>query len=290
MRSGVAKCVAGVSIRRMSQPPLEDNFNDILGKTRRGLHRTDAQIAATAGISAESWARLLDGDASDESALRAAARALGLGAEALVALARGEAYPVAGDIGAGFAMFSTPFGEGTVNSYLVWDPATREAAAFDTGTSAEPMLAFIREHGLKVTQIFITHTHADHIQDLARLVAETGAVVRTEPREPVSSPFVPFTEGDSFPVGSLRVRTLLTCGHSPGQTTLVVEGLAAPLAIVGDSLFAGSMGGSADRFEEQRDHTAKKILGLAPDTRLASGHGPVTTVATERVRNPFFAL
>lgn len=272
----------------MSRPNLEDNFNDILGKTRRGLKLQDSQIAKRAGVPAETLAALLAGEV-DEPALRAVAVAMGLAPEPLVALARGSWYPEAPEAIDGFRMFSTPFEDMVVNSALVWDPATLEAAAFDTGATCGAMLALAKEKGLSIRQIFVTHTHPDHIADLEKLARETGAEVFTEEREPVTVPATLFREGSLFRIGALTVETLDTSGHSPGQTTFVVTGLAKPLAIVGDALFAGSMGGSADRFGDQRRNTGDKILGLSADTVLVPGHGPLTTVSQERIHNPFFA-
>ena len=68
-----------------------------------------------------------------------------------------------------------------------------------------------------------------------------------------------------------------------------VTGLSYPLAIVGDSLFASSMGGSADHFEEQHHNDVQKVLALPRDTVLACGHGPLSTVGQEKRHNPFFA-
>lgn len=273
----------------MTRLALEDNFNDILGKTRRGLRIQDSQITKRAGVSQEQLSALLAGDASDEPALRAVATALGLNAGALAALAKGAWYPEIPDALDGFAMFTTPFDETSVNSFLVWDPETREAAAFDTGMNCDGMLAFAKTQGLNIGAIFLTHTHPDHIADLAKLVEATGAEVFTEEREPVAVPATTFREGSFFRIGGLSVDALSTCGHSPGQTTFFVTGLEHPVAIVGDALFAGSMGGSADHFGEQRRNTSDKILNLPGVTRVAPGHGPLTTVAQERKHNPFFA-
>ena len=272
----------------MPRLQLEDNFNDILGKTRRGLKFQDSQLTRRAGITQEKLASVLAGEA-DESAIRALAEVLGLAPEPLVALARGSWYPEAPAVIDGFAMFSTTFHDMIVNSFLVWDPATREAAAFDTGADCSEMLAFAKANSLDIRQIFITHTHPDHIADLGRLAKETGAEVLTEEREPVGVPATTFAEGSLFAIGPLAVEALDTSGHSPGQTTFHITGLATPVAIVGDALFAGSMGGSADRFGDQRRHTEEKILGLPNDTVLAPGHGPLTTVAQEKRHNAFFA-
>ena len=71
--------------------------------------------------------------------------------------------------------------------------------------------------------------------------------------------------------------------------TYVVTGLAQPVAIVGDSLFAGSMGGGNVSYEDAVQNNLKKILTLPDDTIICPGHGPMTTVGEEKVHNPFFA-
>jgi len=82
---------------------------------------------------------------------------------------------------------------------------------------------------------------------------------------------------------------LLTSGHSPGLTTYYITGLSWPLAVVGDAIFAGSMGGSITAFEEQLKNDREKILPLPRDTVLACGHGPLSTIGQEKQHNPFFA-
>ena len=71
--------------------------------------------------------------------------------------------------------------------------------------------------------------------------------------------------------------------------TYVIEGLKRPVAIVGDSLFAGSMGGGSVSYEDALQNNLKKILTLPDETMLCPGHGPMTTVGEEKVHNPFFA-
>ncbi len=107
-------------------------------------------------------------------------------------------------------------------------------------------------------------------------------------REPVTGAQA-IKEGDTFKVGSLKIATLLTWGHSPGGLTYYVTGLARPIAIVGDSLFAGSMGGGTASYEEALRNNLEKILMLPDETVLCPGHGPLTTVVKEKADNPFFA-
>jgi glyoxylase-like metal-dependent hydrolase (beta-lactamase superfamily II) len=71
--------------------------------------------------------------------------------------------------------------------------------------------------------------------------------------------------------------------------TFVVRGLARPVAIVGDSLFAGSMGGGNVSYQDAIQNNLEKILILPDNTVLCPGHGPLTTVGEEKRHNPFFA-
>jgi glyoxylase-like metal-dependent hydrolase (beta-lactamase superfamily II) len=73
------------------------------------------------------------------------------------------------------------------------------------------------------------------------------------------------------------------------MTTFYITGLSWPLAIVGDSVFASSMGGSATHYEFQLKNNRQKILPLPADTVLACGHGPLTTLKQEKQHNPFLA-
>ena len=164
------------------------------------------------------------------------------------------------------------------------------AAAFDTGATCQEMLDVIAAEKLTLHYIFLTHTHEDHIADLPRLAQETKAEVWASELEPADYPGAKtFKENAHFHVGSLSIKTLFTFGHSPGQTTFFITGLSWPLAIVGDSLFASSMGGSPTRFADQYRNNKEKILTLPRDTVLACGHGPLTTLAQEKQQNPFFA-
>ena len=96
-------------------------------------------------------------------------------------------------------------------------------------------------------------------------------------------------EGKRFRVGSLEIEARLTSGHSPGGMTYVITGLSRPVAIVGDSLFAGSMGGGNVSYEDALRNNREKILTLPGETIVCPGHGPLTTVGKEKRDNPFFA-
>ncbi len=272
----------------MPRIPLEDSFSDVIAKAQRGLGLSDAELALRAGVTPAALAALQAGEVGAD-ALTALARPLQLNSAALLALARKEWYPEQPVFPRGFAMFNTHYQDITVNSYLVWDTKTKLAAAFDTGADAGAMLDTLQAEGLTLHYLFLTHTHEDHIADLDRLAA-AGAEVWASEREPSAHPGAKvFKENAHFHLGSLSIKTLFTWGHSPGLTTYFITGLSWPLAIVGDSLFASSIGGSRTHFREQWQHDRQKILPLPADTVLACGHGPLTTIKQEKLHNPFFA-
>src|SRR6185436_14378179 len=136
--------------------PLEDNVSDIIGKAQRGLGVSDSQLAERAGVSAEKIRRLRDGDL-DVDALECAAPVLKLDAAALQKLAAGKwNLEAVGEI-EGLAQFNTTYHDMTVNAYLVWDPATRDAVAFDTGADCSEMMRRIDQDKLSVRLILLTH-------------------------------------------------------------------------------------------------------------------------------------
>ncbi len=263
--------------------PLEDNFNDILSKACRGLKLTDEQVAQRAKLTLAQVAAAKDGK-FDEEVVRKMARVLGLGDSTLVALGRQAWFPAdPGEI-TGLACFNTPYGDMTVNSYVVFDPATKVAAAFDTGADCTDMLAL----PVKIQQIFITHIHGDHILELDRLKEKTGAQAFVSMREPIAGADV-FGDGQRFAIGSLQVEARRTSGHARGGVTYVVTGLAKRLAIVGDALFAGSMGGGMVSYAEALQTNRVNLLSLPDDTVICPGHGPLSTVGEEKQHNPFFS-
>ncbi len=185
---------------------------------------------------------------------------------------------------------NTTWHDMTVNAYLVWDAATKEAAVFDTGAEAGPLLDLIREHGLTLKAVFITHTHGDHIADLDRLVADGGKPeVFSHAKEPVSGTTTfDLEDGLRWTVGSLMIEPRLTWGHAKAGITYVVTGLSKPLAIAGDALFASSMGGGMVSFADALATNRKEIFSLPDETVVCPGHGPLTTVGEEKAHNPFY--
>lgn len=264
--------------------PLEDEAGDVIRKAQAGLGVGDAALAEGAGVSAETLGEALAGRAG-EAVYRALAGVLGLHGPSLAALAAGEWHPapVALD---GLAQVTTRFSGMSVNAYLLWDPATREGAAFDTGADAEPLFAAAAERGVAVGELFLTHSHRDHTAGLGAFLAR-GVRARCPEEEPVEGA-EPFPAGAVFRIGGLRVEARPTPGHTRGGTSYAVSGLARGVAVVGDALFAGSMGGARDAYREALAAGRAAIFSLPDETLIAPGHGPMTTLAEEKAHNPFF--
>jgi hydroxyacylglutathione hydrolase len=267
--------------------PLEDNFTDIIGKAQRGLEISDSQLAEKSAVSIQQIRKIRGGEL-DQDAVRAIAPILGLDPESLLESALGKWKPETLPSVHGLAQFTTPYHDVTVNAYLAWDPASRDAVTFDTGADCAEMLERIDKENLTVKLILLTHAHDDHIADLQRLRKKTGAPVYISEREGTEDTEL-ISEGRKFDVGKLDVESRLTWGHSRGGMTYVVRGLARPVAIVGDSLFAGSMGGGMVSYDDALRNNLEKILTLPDGTILCPGHGPLTTVGEEKHHNPFFA-
>jgi len=266
--------------------PLEDTFVDVVQKAIRGQGLTYKAVSEASGISVNAIESLLSGGV-DSVALRKIAAVLRLNPEALIALATGGYPSQRVELPDGVAMFNSPYGDMTVNAYLVWDSVSRKAAAFDTGADCSQMLAWIAEKQLVLERIFLTHTHRDHVAEVDCLVEKTKASVFSNRMEPFPRVHL-FLAGDCFQIGALRVSTRLTAGHSVGGTTYLIEGLSQSVALVGDALFAGSMGGGAYSYPLALRTNRLELYGLADDTIVGCGHGPVTTIGREKKFNPFY--
>ena len=177
-----------------------------------------------------------------------------------------------------------------VNSYLIWDPETKDAAIFDTGWFADDIFSLVEKEQLMVQYLFITHMHGDH-------VAAVGEI-----RKRWSQVHV-FSNNDGAPaknrikanqlieIGRLRVESRFTPGHAEDGVTYVVEGWgqgAPPVAIAGDAIFAGSMGKDISTANIAPLKVREEILTLPKDSLICPGHGPLTTVSEELNHNPFF--
>lgn len=269
----------------MNPIPLEDNFTDVIGKAQRGLRVSDGDLARQAGISGDDLAKFKSG-AFDAAVAKKLAGVLQLGGDALVELGQKSWYPEAQEV-AGLACYNTTYEDMTVNSYLVFDRQGRQAAVFDTGSTADGPLSYALANQLKIELVLITHAHRDHIADLTRLVKTTGAPAYAGELEKFRDAET-FAAGKTFHLGKLKIESRQTSGHARGGITYVVTGLSRRLAIVGDALFAASMGGGAVSYEEALRTNRKEIFSLPDDTIICPGHGPLTTVGEQKKHNAFY--
>ena len=271
---------------------LEDHLGDIVRKARAMSGVSAAVAARAAGVTEAEIAALEDsGQFSRRPDFLALASVIGLNGPKLKRIAAGWLPQVENaSRWRGFRMF-TSAGDGlTVNCYLVWDAKTREAALFDTGFNAQVIFSTLHAERLQLRHIFITHSHYDHVQVLGELrSAQPQATVHSSSKNaPANQRNQP---GEVVSVDGLGVAHRETPGHADDGVTYVISGWpnnAPEVAIVGDAIFAGSMGRGNDSWELARQKVREQILTLPPETLLCPGHGPLTTVAEELENNPFF--
>ncbi len=271
---------------------LEDHLGDILRKAR-AMGGVSAEAAAeAAGFTvAELSALEASGQIARRPAFVALASLLGLNAAKLEAIAGGW-LPAPKDLSTWRELrpLTTTRGGHAVDCYLVWDEVSREAALFDTGWDAGPVLAQIAENQLQLRHIFFTHSHEDHIAALAPIRGQfpkaflhSGSL-----HAPVHQRNRP---NDFIHLGSLRITHRDTPGHAEDGVTYIIGTWpddAPHVAVVGDAIFAGSIGRGFQSWELARQKIREQIFTLPPDTLLCPGHGPLTTVAEEKAHNPFF--
>ena len=271
---------------------LEDHLGDIIRKARLSRNVSPADAAKAAGLTELELASVeesgVPGKPMDYSAL---ARLTGIDTNKLKRVAEGW-VPAPTDIGQWreFRMITTT-GEGmTVNCYLIWDEVTRGAALFDTGWEAEPIITLIEENKLELRHIFITHSHTDHIAALGSIREKfPRAVLHTDSKS--APPQHKNRRNDCIQLGSLRIMNRETPGHAEDGVTYVVGNWpddAPHVAIVGDAIFAASMGRGNQSWDLARQKVRENILSLPPETMICPGHGPLTTVGQEKANNPFF--
>lgn len=269
---------------------LEDHIGDIVAKARRAAGVSEGAVAEVGGLTLAQLSAFEEyGRTDDAPDLEAISALVGLNAAKLKILADGW-EPAAVDLARWRRLEMITTEEGmAVNCFLAWDDETRVAALFDTGWDAAPIFALIDRHGLDLKHLFITHSHSDHI-------AAIGAVRKRFPKMRLHSDIASAPRdqrvdpAEIVPVGRLAVSNRDTPGHAEDGVTFVIEGFpdsAPSVAVVGDVIFAGSMGGHHRAPELARQKARDQILSLPPDTLVCPGHGPFCTVGEANDTIPF---
>jgi hydroxyacylglutathione hydrolase len=271
--------------------PIQDEYQDVLQKAAIGLRLGHAALALSSGLNLKEVRALIDGNFSEIHA-RKLAPVLGLDADKLVALA-GRAWSPREVFLPGLHQCNMPFPEAgypgaSVNSYLVYNTNTKEAIAFDAGTSAEPILECIRAQDLLLKAVFLTHTHRDHVGGFKKLVAAAQTSLAFGPAEEPHTGASSLRPDSRMQLCGFDIYAVKTNGHSQGGLSYIVHGLNRPIALVGDALFSLSMGGAKYDYQLALKNNREQLLSLPSDTILCPGHGPLTSVAEECAHNPFF--
>lgn len=198
-------------------------------------------------------------------------------------------------------------GQWMTNCYVIHG-RSGDCWIIDAGFYPRPLLEYIHSRRLAVTSVLLTHAHVDHIAGLSAiravmpgvpiLIHEREEQFLTNPElnlsivleEPIVAPAATgvLTDGQTLTLDGLTFQVLHTPGHSPGGVTFYQKDHA--VALVGDALFAGSIGRTdfpTSDHQALMDSIRTRLLTLPNQTRVLPGHGPETTIGRERAGNPF---
>ena len=184
------------------------------------------------------------------------------------------------------------------NTYLVGEAGGGAGFVVDAGGPVEPLLSKADEFGLELTHVLLTHHHADHVEQLPKILERfPDAQVLAHPLEREAlGEFKPelaelvtgeMQPGEDVLVGSLVVTPLHTPGHTAGMLSLLV----GSDVFTGDTLFKKSVGGvratGSTGYEDLKHSVMEVLLALPPLTNIHPGHTDPTTVAAELEHNSF---
>ena len=196
------------------------------------------------------------------------------------------------------------------NCTIVWCVKTKKAAIIDPGGEVPRLLEILKDQGLTLEKIWITHGHMDHAGGTAALKDATGCPIEgPHPDDkfwidgigeagkrygmPDARPFTPdrwLHDGDKVTLGETEWEVYHCPGHTPGH--VVFFNRDARFAQVGDVLFAGSIGRTdlpRGDFGDLIASITGKLWPLGNEVQFVPGHGPTSTFGEERRTNPFVA-
>lgn len=201
------------------------------------------------------------------------------------------------------------------NCTIVADERTNEAIVVDGGDGVDDVMRRLEARGLRATTLIHTHAHIDHIGDLGSLRERTGARGLLHPEDlplyrtlavqaqwigQYAAPAVVALDGDLrdadvLRAGDVRIDVLHTPGHTPGSVCFALcdeaaHGGVTTQLLTGDTLFAGSIGRwdlGGTSMEDIVASIHRKLLDYPDATPVVPGHGPHTTIGTERATNPY---
>lgn len=198
----------------------------------------------------------------------------------------------------------TPFAQ---NCTLLICPDTQDIAIVDPGGDVERIVAAVTEEGGRVTQIWLTHGHVDHIGGVAALrdhyevpvigphradaslIAHVGDMAHMfgVPVPPSFTPTRWLEEGDRLSLGQCDIDVMHCPGHAPGHVVFINR--QARIAQVGDVLFNNSIGRTDLPGGDHATLLASiaRLWALGDDMVILPGHGPQSTLGQERRHNPF---
>ena len=192
------------------------------------------------------------------------------------------------------------------NCYIVGSEVNQEGMIIDPGDEAKRILDEVKDSGLGIKIIALTHGHIDHVGALKEVKEATGAgvAIHTDDVAILKDKFLSIflgvrhksppppdwllNDGDTISVGELSFKVIYTPGHTQGSICLLGEGVL----FSGDTLFNYGVGrsdlpGSGGNHEQLIDTIKKRLLVLDDDIKVYPGHGPETTIGAERRGNPF---
>ena len=276
--------------------PLEDDLCDIIKKARTGLKLAVGDVARLTGLPGADITALERGDQlRDRAELRAISTALGLRLAALEQIALEKWVPKTLPLMPGIETVLGEISGYGVKGYIVHDAG--EAVLVDTAYNADMMLEILEARRLRLVGICLTHGHADHAEGIHQIVSrwpvpiylgtEDVTLLHWKPSEQQRA--TPH-DGRTIQVGRLTLTCLTTPGHTPGGVCYRLEMPWGPVAFVGDTLFAGSIGRSNPPmlYATHLESVRRYVLTLPADCLLLPGHGPGTTVREELDHNPFY--